>query len=123
MAEDHSLTAEQNKAWYRTHLALFIGGSIIIAFMLVLISMALYASSGAAQLDLSRPGYQSVQSKVDPSDSFKSFPSTGRVDDKTIEQFQKLFKEQVRQVTSVDAFNPTVLENQALGVDAPPVEQ
>lgn len=123
MVEDHSLTAEHNKAWYRTRLALFIGGSILIAFLLVLVSMALYVSSGAAQLDLSRPGYKSVQSKVDPNETFKSFPSTGSVDSKTIEQFQKLFDEQVKQVRSVDAFNPGVLEDQALGIDAPAVTE
>ncbi len=123
MTEDHNLTAEHNIAWYRTRLALFIGGSIVIATILVMISLALYVSSGAAQLDLSRPGYKSVQSKVDPNDSFKSFPSTGDVDSATIEQFQKLFNEQVKQVTSVDAFNPGVLEDQALGIDAPAVTE
>lgn len=123
MTEDHSLAPAHSQPWYRTRLVLFVSGSIVIAVILVLISMALYISSGAAQLDLSRPGYQSVQSKVDPNDSFKSFPATGKVDVATIEQFQKLLKEQVKQVTSVDAFNPEVLESQALGIDAPSAEQ
>lgn len=125
MTDDHT-HAELPNRWYKTQLVLFISGSIVIAVVLVLVSMALYASSGAAQLDLSRPGYQSVQSKVEKPDAFKSFPSTGTVDQKAIDQFQKLYDEQVQQVTSVDVFTVDVLENQALGIDAlaaEPVEQ
>lgn len=123
MSEDHSLAGEPNKAWYQTRIVLFIGGSIGVALLLVLISMALYVSSGAAQLDLSRPGYQSVQNKVDPSDKFKSFPASGTVNEATIDQFQKLYQDQVNKVTATDAFNPDVLSNQALGIDAPGVDQ
>lgn len=123
MSEDHSLTSEVNKAWYKTRLVIFISGSIGVALLLVLVSMALYVSGGAAQLDLSRPGYQSVQNKVDPSDKFKSFPANGTVNEATIDQFQKLYEEQVRQVTATDAFNPDVLNNQALGIDAPSADQ
>lgn len=120
MIEDHKVI---KKSWYQAKLVLFVGGSICVAICLVLISMALYASSGAAQLDLSRPGYQSVQGKIEQTDNFKSFPATGNVDKKTIEQFQKLYEEQVRQVTAVDAFNAEVLGDQALGIDAPAGDQ
>lgn len=119
---DHDHKASE-RVWYRTQLVVFICGSVAIAVVLVLVSMALYASSGAAQLDLSRPGYQSVQSKVEQTDNFKSFPATGDVDQKTLDQFKKLFDEQVKQVTAVDAFNVNVLNEQSLGIDAPVVDQ
>jgi hypothetical protein len=109
------------RSWYRRNFAVFIGGSIVIAFLLVLVSMALYASSGAAQLDLSRPGYKSVQDKVNRTDSFESFPASGAVDNKTIEQFLGLYKRQVKPVDNTDAFNVSALEDQALGIDAPPI--
>lgn len=110
---------EQKTAWYKARLPLFIAGSIGIALLLVLVSMALYLSSGAAQLDLSRPGYQSVQNQVEKTETFKGFPATGSIDEKALDQFQKLFDEQAKQVTTVDAFNPEVLSDQALGIDAP----
>lgn len=115
--QQHNLLSYPNEGpWYRTRLFVFVGVSIIIALVLVMISMALYASSGAAQLDLSRPGYKSVQNQVEQADTFKSFPASGSVDNKTIEQFKKLYEEQVKQVTAVDAFNPSVLDEQALGI-------
>lgn len=86
--------------------------------------MALYASSGAAQLDLSRPGYQSVQGKIEQTDNFKSFPATGNVDKKTIEQFQKLYEEQVRQVTKpLTRSMPKCLAIRRLVLDAPAGDQ
>lgn len=103
----------------RRPLVVFIGGSIIIAIMLVLVSMALYVSSGAAQLDLSRPGYKSVQDQVNRSDTFQSFPATGPVTNDTIEDFLKLYIRQTKSVSASDAFNPEALSEQALAIDAP----
>ncbi|MDB5177374.1 MAG: divTM7 [Candidatus Saccharibacteria bacterium] len=105
--------------WYRQQMVLFVAGSITAALFLVFVSMALYVSSGAAQLDLSRPGYQSVQNKVEQSDTFESFPATGSVDKKTIDDFQKLYDKQTKQVDSSDAFSSSALDAQTLGIDAP----
>lgn len=124
MPEEHNLLNHPNKGpWYRSRLVVFVTASIVISLILVAISLWLYASSGAAQLDLSRPGYQAVQSQVEQVDKFKSFPSTGRVDDDTIEEFEKLYEDQVKQVTSTDAFNPAVLDEQALGIGSPSTEE
>lgn len=119
MSEDHNLTAEVETSWYKTHLVVFVAGSIVIGFMLVVVSMMLYLSSGAAQLDLSRPGYKAVQDKVERSDNFKSFPASGTIDARSIEEFQKLYAEQVKNVTTVDVFNPNVLDDAALGIASP----
>lgn len=105
--------------WYRHQLLVFISVSIVIALLLVLVSMALYVSSGAAQLDLSRPGYQSVQDKLDQTDTFESFPSAGPVTSKTVDEFLKLYDKQVRPVDNIEVFSPNALDEQALGIDAP----
>lgn len=118
MTEDQ-LEAKATRPWYRAELVVFVVGSVCVAAGLVLVSMALYNSSGAAQLDLSRPGYKAVQDKVDQTDTFKSFPATGSVNSKTIDDFQKLYSKQVQQVTANSAFDPAVLDDQALGIDAP----
>lgn len=108
-----------SRVWYRHQLVFFIGGSIIVALMLVLVSMALYVSSGAAQLDLSRPGYKSVQNQLDQSDTFESFPSSGAVTGKTLDDFLKLYQKQVKPVDNSDVFSPNALDEQALGIDDP----
>ncbi len=119
MTEDATAVTEHKKHWFQARIVLFVGSSIVIALVLVSVSMALYASSGAAQLDLSRPGFQAVQSQVERSSTFKSFPASGKVDNETIEQFKALYEEQVKQVTANDAFNPSVLDEHTLGIGAP----
>lgn len=116
-------TSTQSTGVHRHQLALFIGSSIAIALLLVVVSMVLYVSGGAIQLDASRPGIKAVSNKIDQTDSFKSFPATGSVDQKTLEQFRTLYDEQVRQVTTTDAFNASVLDDAALGIDAPAADE
>lgn len=105
------------KPWYRQELTVFIVGSVLIAFVLVVISMALYASSGAAQLDLSRPGYTAVRGELEQTDSFEGFSSSGPVTRGTLDQFLTLYGQQSKPVTNEDAFSPNSLEDQALGID------
>jgi hypothetical protein len=110
--------------WYRHSIVVFVSGSIVIALLLVTISMALYASSGAAQLDLSRPGYKSVQSKVDQSSGrFESFSSDGQVNKKVVEEFETMYKKQTKSVDSANTLSSSALDDQALGIDAPGADE
>lgn len=96
-----------------------VSSSIIVALLLVIVSMALYSSSGAAQLDLSRPGYQSVQDKLGRSDTFESFPTNGPVNSQTFEQFLRLYDRQIKSVQGSSPFNPESLSDHNLGIDSP----
>ncbi len=104
--------------WYRHRLLVLVVGSITIALTLVSIALALYASGGTAQLDISRPGYKSVQDKVEPT-SFESFSPTGEVDEGVIDEFLDLYDKQTKRVNSTDAFSESALADNALGIDAP----
>jgi len=92
--------------------------AIAAAMFLVGVAMALYNSSGAAQLDLSRPGYQSVRDQVVSGDSFDSFPASGPINRESLDQFRQLYDEQAKQATSVDAFGGEVMSDKALSIDA-----
>mgnify|MGYP007124446163 CR=1 FL=1 len=96
---------------------LLISGSIVIALLLVSVSIAMYFSSGTAQLDLSRPGYQSVRDQTTPEDPYKGFAGSGPVDEKVLDEFEKQFKERSDKATSVDAFNNDVMSDAALGIN------
>lgn len=96
-----------------------ITGSVIIALLLVAISLQLYASSGTAQLDLSRPGYKSVRDQIRPDDTFDGFPATGAIDDSALKNFKELYEKRAKDATSTDAFGSDVLSEQTLGIDAP----
>lgn len=120
------MTEETNDTPVQAHknrLVIFVAASVALALVLVVISMVLYVSSGAIQLDASRPGVKSVTDQVDQTDSFKGFPATGTIDKKTLDQFRKLYDEQVKSVTTSDAFNAGVLSDEALEIDAPGADE
>ena len=97
---------------------MFITLSILLSAAVVYTSMQMYNSSGAAQLDLSRPGYVSVRSKVNASDGdFEAYPANGTISKSVIENFKTLFKKQAQKIEAVDAFGGSPLDPTALGVN------
>lgn len=96
---------------------MLIGGSIMIALLLVSISLALYASSGAEQLDLSRPGYAQIREQAERNDQFQGFKSSGDLDKTALEHFKRLYDEKMKEVNSVDAFGGDVLSPESLQID------
>ena len=94
---------------------LFVAISIFIASFIVLISMAIYNSSGAAQLDLSRPGYVSVRSKAAADDGdFQTYSNTGAINKDVINDFKSLFDKQAKKVKTINAFSGDPLDPDAL---------
>lgn len=111
------LPGSVTKFWGNHRLALMIIMAITIAISLVTISMYLYISSGAIQLDLSRPGYQGVSSQTDSSyKTVEYYPETGKLDESSISEFEKLYNEQVKKAHAVDAFGGTPLSYANLGI-------
>lgn len=85
--------------------------SIIASVALIMTSMMLYRHSGAAQLDLSRPGYKDIRDKITTKDdSFLDFSTTGAVNSATINEFRLLYSQQAEKAKSVDAFGGDPLD-------------
>ena len=116
MSEEHVSEGRLDR-WAQHRFLILIGGTIIISIFLVAVALALYASSGAAQLDLSRPGYVSVRNQAVRSDGFVGFPSTGTIDSAAIDQFRTLYDKQAEQATNVDSFGGNIMSDQALSID------
>lgn len=118
---EEELVAESRtmSRWEQHRFLLLIGGTILISLFLVGVAMALYASSGAAQLDLSRPGYKSVRDQVAPSDSLTSFPSSGEITEDTLSQFRTAYDKQADQATNVDSFGGDAMSDKSLSIDDP----
>lgn len=96
---------------------ILIAGSIITSFILVIIGMTIYNSSGAAQLDLSRPGYKSVRAQsITGDNNLQKFPDTGTITQTTIDDFQKIYTQQADKIKAADAFNGDPLSPDALGL-------
>jgi hypothetical protein len=112
----------QLSIWERHRFWILVSSCVIVSLFLAGVSLALYASSGAAQLDLTRPGYQSVRQQAGGEDKLDAFPSTGELDGKSLEQFRKLYDERAKQATSVDSFGGGVMSDESLSIDALPVQ-
>lgn len=110
-----STVDEQLSFWDRHRLSLLLIITVIIALCLTVVSVTIYNVSGAAQLDLSRPGYRSVSDQVDKESKIDEYSASGSVNKETIEEFMKLYDAQAAKAKAVDAFNgdplnPEVLE-------------
>jgi len=114
MAESHKLDK-----WAQHRFMLLIAMTILISLFLVSVALALYATSGAAQLDLSRPGYTSVRNQALRSDAFDGYPSSGAIDKQAIDTFRKLYDKQAEKATNFDSFGGNVMSDQALSLDEP----
>lgn len=108
-----------HKPWYRRELFIFMVGSIVVALILVAISTALYTSSGASLLDLSRPGYKSVQGEVKQTDHFEAFSADGPVTKEALDKFQQSYQRQIQSVSNSSGFDGTALSDQSLNIDEP----
>ena len=111
--------AEELGKWRQHKFMLLVGATIVGSMILVVISMELYNTSGAAQLDLSRPGYQSVRGQADRSEDFDSFPSTGALTRQDVKKFRELYDKQVHEVTAIDSFGGDVMKDSNLSIEAP----
>lgn len=117
MIEDQPAVVHKSGRFEQHKFLLLIGMTIVISLFLVAVALALYASSGAAQLDLSRPGYKSVREQVVRSDTFKGFPATGPINSDTLDQFRALYDDQSKKATNVDSFSAGAMSDQSLSID------
>lgn len=117
--EQLAAEASGMKRWDKHRFMVLVGGTIVVSLLLVGVALGLYNSSGAAQLDLSRPGYVSVREQVDSPASFESYPSTGMIDRAALQQFDQLYKRQAQQATDVDSFGGDVMTDEALSIADP----
>lgn len=108
--------------WDRHRLSLLLILTVAIAIVMTIISVAIYNSTGASQLDLSRPGYRSVSSEVEKADKIDTYSASGPVNKETINQFMSQYDEQAGKAKAVDAFNGDPLNPEILTYGAPSQE-
>lgn len=108
--------------WREHKFLLLVGATIVTSLVLVGVALGMYARSGAAQLDLSRPGYQDVREHADRNDQLTAFPATGKITEESLEQFKKLYDPQSKRVIDYESFGGDPLSDKALGLDAPAAE-
>lgn len=100
--------------WDKHRFSLLLGIAVIVAIALTVVSMVLYNVSGAAQLDLSRPGYQSISNQVDTETKIETYSASGSVNKETVQEFMSLYDKQAEKAKAVDAFNGDPLNPEVL---------
>ncbi|MGK2896539.1 MAG: hypothetical protein ACSLEY_03000 [Candidatus Saccharimonadales bacterium] len=122
MSEEHRSVVIQQVKNHR--FATMVIGSIIVSLGLVYVALSLYSSSGTAQLDLSRPGLEEIRKQAANDDgSYRGFSSTGTLNDKSYEEFKKLYSEKLEEAQSLDAFGGDALSPKSLQIDQDSVLQ
>lgn len=113
---------EELSFWDRHRLSLLLIITVIVALILTTVSMILYTTSGAAQLDLSRPGYRSISDQVEAGGSIDEYGAFGPVNAQTIDEFIELYDKQSEKAKAVDAFNGDPLNPELLEFGTPASE-
>lgn len=113
------LTDDTLTFWAKHRLSLLLILTVLIALLMTTISVIIYNTSGAAQLDLSRPGYQSVSDKVEVTDNIDTYSASGPVNKDSINEFMKLYDGQASKAKKVDAFNGDPLNPEVLEFGTP----
>lgn len=98
----------------RHRFAYAITGAISIGLLLTVISMSLYISSGASQLDLSRPGYERARTQVDESKDDERFTASGPMNSDVIDEFQKLYAKNRTKLNGSDKFDSAIIDDTQL---------
>lgn len=89
-------------------------GAICIGLLLTTISMSLYITSGASQLDLSRPGYERARTQVDESKDDERFEASGPMNADTVSEFQELYTKHRTKLNGLDRFDGTIVDDSQL---------
>lgn len=93
---------------------------IVIAIGMATAGVVLYNVSGTAQLDLSRPGFEGVATRIDEDlEDFETFSADGEINSDILEEFREMMEEQVDNARAYDAFGGDPLNPDAIGVGDP----
>ncbi len=106
-------------AWQRHRFFVLIAGVILISMFMVSVALNLYNSSGAAQVDLSRPGYQSIQKQASRDTTDDNFSSSGTLKVSDFELFKQYYSNHANRVVGVDSFDSQALSDGSLQLFSP----
>lgn len=90
--------------------------ALLIAMLLTAVSMALYVSSGASRLDLSRPGYERAREAVQRVNADDEFSSTGPLTTDVAKDFEERFNRYRERLNQYDDYGSTALDDTELQI-------
>ena len=95
----------------------------IITILTTTISLVIYHNSGDIYLDRSRPGFLPEKHEIehdDQSEKSYSFPESGNLDSKTLEEFRENFKKTLKDIKNLKyPFSAENLSDDFMGLKSP----
>ena len=96
---------------------LFITGVVALSVVLTVFSVVIYYKTGAYQLDLSRPEYESRRAEiVENGKENDEFKAQGAIDEKALQEFLKLYDKESNSIVKMKPFVSDVLSDKELGL-------
>ena len=77
------------------------------------IAIAMYNTSGAAQVDLSRPGFQEVRKQAARDAAPETYSTEGSVTKESLDEFKKMYQQRRSKIAD-GTFDPNVLSDESL---------
>ena len=96
--------------------ALFIIICITIAFIMTLISLELYRRSGAMNLDMSRPGYESVRTEVEQTSDDRPYSSSGSLTNEAITDFEERLNNYKNELNNLGTYDNSIVSDENLNL-------
>ena len=95
-------------------------GSILIAFVMTSISLAIYHNSGDIYLDRSRPGFLPDEEELEQGEEVEEeyeFDKTGKLSEEVLEEYLEHLDEEIKTIDSFkNPFNTELLSDEYLGI-------
>ena len=109
--QPNKLDFEHQLSTMREHRFLvMICGVIAIAGVMVWIAMDMYNTSGAAQVDLSRPGFQEVRKQAARDAEPETYKTEGSVTKESLDEFKKMYQQRRSKIAD-GTFDPPRISN------------
>ncbi len=90
--------------------------ALLIAILMTMVSMALYVSSGASRLDLSRPGYENIRAEVQSGREDNTFRANGPLNEAVYDDFQDRFTKRREVMQQLGDYRSTALNDRELQI-------
>lgn len=109
----------ETKKWILNHqFVVFVIVALIATCVFTGVSLWLYRSSGAAGLDLSRPGYEEVRTEVkDDNEITKPYSPTGSIDSDSVKDFQSRYEAIKSRLDATNNYSGSVVDDINLGLN------
>ena len=100
----------------RYQFAVMVTLAVLLAVVMTSVSILVYTSSGAINIDLSRPGYEKAREETSASEPTTQFQPSGPMDQNAINDFNNRLESLQTDINNMNDFSADVMSDEALDI-------